>query len=148
MKKKVFVLTVSKEFQSTHPKKGQPTEFVDKIICGSKIHTIRANYDLWKKRIDLVNEGKAILSLRYWSGKPYNSKQYEFMILTKVGIQKLQWKLFKGWYIDDKSTFPGLEFEIAKNDGLSYQDFYDWFFPWPTDPCAIIHFTELRYKGI
>lgn len=38
-----------------------------------KLHTCRANYSLWKKRIDEVNEGKAILVIYEWTDKPYNS---------------------------------------------------------------------------
>ena len=61
---KTYVLTISKNFPSTHSKKGTPTNFFYKIKSGDKKHTIRANYELWKKRIDEVNEGKAIISLR------------------------------------------------------------------------------------
>lgn len=116
---KTYVLTVSRNFPATHPRKGEKTEFVLKIqnglgitckncrevsrfdgdCCGylpgqkgEKLHTIRANYDFWKKRIDEVNEGKAILSLRYWTGKPYCSKQEEFARLDKdsgIGVQEL-----------------------------------------------------------
>ena len=39
-----------------------------------KLHTIRANYPLWEKRIKDIQEGHAVLSVRQWSGKPYRSK--------------------------------------------------------------------------
>jgi hypothetical protein len=43
-----------------------PTDYRDKL------HTIRANYDLWKARIDEVQEGKAVLVVYEWRGKPYS----------------------------------------------------------------------------
>lgn len=155
---KTFVITVSRHFQTTHSRKGEPTFFLSKIAYGEKIHTIRGNYDLWAKRINEVKDGRAILSLRYWSDKPYRSKQKEFKRLDKsdsVGIQKLT---FKPEYILTAKTLvtgiPSLAGysssinieELAKNDGLSLQDFREWFknhsFP---EPMAIIHFTSFRY---
>ena len=61
-----------------------------------KIHTIRTNYQLWEKRINEVQEGNAVLSIRQWSGKPYRSKQTTILNLTKddgVGIQPLKLSL-------------------------------------------------------
>lgn len=152
---KTFVLTVSKHFPKTHAKSGSQTWFIEQInnalfpvleepIFGKKIHTVRGNYDLWKKRIDQVNSGKAILSLRYWSGKPYNSKQVEVYQLEKVGIEKLEdptnfvFAPIEGIPIDWQ--------EIAKNDGLSFEDFCEWFKIRSSEPMAIIHFTDFRYK--
>lgn len=158
MKKiKTYVLTVSQRFPSTHKRKGEYTEFISKICCAKdidlpfpaydpKLHTIRLNYPLWEKRIKEVKAGNAILSLRYWSGKPYRSKQVEFTVLDKdsgIGIQKLE----------DPSNFvfapingKTINWEtIAKNDGLSFDDFCDWFKVRSKEPMAIIHFTEFRY---
>ena len=211
---KTYVLTVSRNFPATHPRKGEETLFEYKILnalypkqtyfaleckcgwmgmshladgggqiadtgdyddlycpkCGSpnmddtemsityynqhkdvwpKIHTIRANYPLWKKRIDEVNAGKAVLSIRYWSGKPYNSKQVEIAKLTEAGIQMLEFTslgfrsrpIING-YMEDGNYFS----KLAKNDGLSLQDFEDWFKGYDlSQPMAIIHFTNFRY---
>lgn len=38
---KTYVLTLSKQFMTTHPKAGQPTDFFEKIKAGIKKHTIR-----------------------------------------------------------------------------------------------------------
>lgn len=145
---KTFVLTVSKNFPKTHKRAGQSTRFVWEILKlfseeNIKIHTIRTNYELWEKRIKQINEGKAILSIRYWSEKPYNSKQIEICRLEKVGIQKLE--------NPDNFMFASVENkmidwqDIAKNDGLSFEDFCDWFKIKKSEPMAIIHFTEFRY---
>ena len=154
---KTYVLTVSVLFPKTHKNSGKQTFFREKInealipiceapILGSKIHTIRGNYELWKKRIDEINKGKAILSLRFWSGKPYNSKQVEFFQLDKesgLGVQKLE----------DPTNFIYAPIEgkkvnwdlVAKNDGLSFEDFCEWFKVRSDKPMAIIHFTDFRY---
>lgn len=65
------------------------------------------------------------------------------MQLTKIGVQKL----------DDPSNFVFASVEgtsvdwelIAKNDGLSFEDFCEWFKVRTNNPMAIIHFTDFRY---
>ena len=154
---KTYVLTVSRYFPKTHKRAGEPTYFTEKIACGvfcpgecnkcefhnPKIHTIRANYDLWENRARQINEGKAILSIRYWSGTPYRSKQVELYKLEEIGLQKLE----------DPTNFVFAPVngkminweEIAKNDGLSFDDFCDWFKVRSNKPMAIIHFTDKLY---
>lgn len=140
---KTFVLTVSRIFPKSHKRAGEQTRFVEKINNGEKIHTIRANYELWEKRAKQINDGKAILSIRYWSGKPYKSKQVEFCRLTKIGLQKLDNpKNFIWAEIDGKKC--NWE-DVAKNDGLSFYDFCEWFKVSQNNPMAVIHFTEWRY---
>lgn len=167
---KTHVLTVSRVFPSTHKRKGHLTYFPQKILANEgilpvsdaftewdisgfepKIHTIRANYEFWAKRIKEVQEDKAILSIRYWSGKPYNTKQIEICQLDKdsgIGIQKIGFSSGKidYLYIDyDKISELNIV-EIAKNDGLSYYDFYNWFKNYDlSKPMAMIHFTKFRY---
>ena len=158
---KTYVLLISRYFPATHPRKGEPTFFHAKIwkgLCDNsyylqpkKIHTIRANYDLWKKRIDEVNSGEAVLSLRYWTGRPRHSKQQEFARLGKdsgIGVQKLsfssQW--FNSMLVDGGYCFADIETSIAKNDGLSFDDFEAWFKGYDlSKPMAIIHLTDFRY---
>lgn len=145
---KTFVLIVSKTFPVYHKKSGQDTGFVyqiqniftDKNI---KIHTIRSNYTLWKSRENEINNGRAILSIRYWSGKPYASKQVEICRLTEIGVQILK----------DPSNFVFAEInntkynweEVAHNDGLSFEDFCEWFKKRQSEPMAVIQFTKFRY---
>lgn len=150
MKKKTYVITLSKNFLKGHPKAGQPTDFKDKFISGEKIHTIRGNYTLWEKRIKEVQEGKAILSIREWIGVPYKEKQVIIKDLTcddGIGIQKLTFKggYFGSQFVDDAYRYAVLE-TPAKNDGLSFEDFKDWFKKYKlSEPMAIIHFTKFRY---
>ncbi len=153
-KLKTYVITVSKNFIGKHPKKGTPTGFKEKIKSGEKRHTIRSNYDFWVKRIDKVNDGEAVLSIRQWSGKPYNSKQVEIkkLFAGEVGIQPITTtgnasdiavREFNNTFIHRFLTESKIK-TIAKNDGLSLKDFRDWFEE-PLIGGCIIHFTKLRY---
>lgn len=143
-----YVLMISRQFPATHPKKGQSTFFLSKIAAKEKIHTIRSNYELWKNRIDKVNEGRAVIELRFWDGKPYASKQQTFKTLKQgeVGIQKLDLTLL-GWFVDDIESDISHAI-LANNDGLNQHDFLHWFkgrLNYNMDPLAIIHFTKFRY---
>lgn len=158
-KLKTYVITVSRYFPQYHPCKGEETGFVKKILAGEKIHTIRGNIELWEKRIEQVQKGKAVLSLRYWSGKPYNSPQVEFKILAaadNVGVQQVYINLdipsIPSFYMSEYKSrdidgFP-LVGRIPENDGLSIDDFSQWFLKGGYDltkPMAIIHFANFRY---
>lgn len=138
-------------FPSTHPKAGQPTHFKENLRR-SKLHTIRANYDYWAKRFEKIKTGEACLSVRQWVGKPYGegSTQKEIARLTRedgIGIQKLEFKDigngFNAAVIDGK---PWPREILASNDGLSLQDWRNWFRDYDfSKPMAIIQFTNFRY---
>lgn len=113
-----------------------------------KLHTIRANYDLWAKRFEEVERGEACMSVREWTDKPYRSPQVEITRLTKengIGIQKTE-------LTNDlaECIIGGRHFNyvgIAQNDGLHPADWLDWFKSYDyTKPMAIIHFTGFRYN--
>lgn len=112
-----------------------------------KIHTIRANYPLWAKRIAEVERGGACLSIRQWTDKPYRSKQVEIARLTKedgVGIQKTKLTSDFADCIIGERHYSYVD--IARNDGLDPADLLDWFTVYElTRPMAIIHFTKFRY---
>ncbi len=121
-----------------------------------KIHTIRHNYNLWKKRIDVINADKAVLSLRQWEGTPYKSKQIEFLSLGEgIGIQKasVENKIFTS--LGKEFTYPYISIEkqtpidfglFMGNDGFEgVVDFAAWFKK-PVIDGALIHFTtNFRY---
>ena len=143
--KKCYVLIISRFFPKKHPKAGEHTHFLESIEIGLKIHTIRGNYALWKKRIDEVNAGNAYISRRYWSGEPYNSKQVEYDKLYKVEIQKAEFDGLNSVKIDDEFWFNNSTEVIAANDGLTYNDFKEWFRYHKKEPMAIIQFTDFKY---
>lgn len=161
---KTYVLMVSTKFPAYHFLNGEPTLFIEKIASGEKITSIRFNYELWRKRFEKINKGEAVLSVRSWEGKPYRSKQIKHFLFTKddgIGLQKIiikDWfrELYYSFQIDDR-FFPGKglaytswrEFYaklIAKKDGLTFDQFKDWFKNYDlSNPMAIIHFTKFRY---
>lgn len=156
---KTYVIMLSEKFPKGHKKAGIPTEFAKLFNIGistpayalhlrkRKIHTIRANYTLWEQRISEIQAGRAVLSVRRWEGKPYRSKQVEIGVLTAkdgVGVQMLKMiALFRPAIINGhKVELPVL----AANDGLSFNDWYEWFKAYDLNkPLAIIHFSEFRY---
>jgi len=176
---KTYVLTVSRVFPCTHKRKGDQTYFKDKIEMalgrferGSviehdtksviefwpKIHTIRSNYELWSKRIEKVQKGEAVISVRYWSGKPYHKDdngigQVEVCQLDRdsgIGCQQIEF--LNGNIYDPVTDFAknGIAYikisELSKSDGLSLDDFKEWFKGYDlSKPMAIIHFTKFRY---
>ena len=152
---KTYVITFSTHFPTTHPRAGEPTHFVEKIAKGEKKHTIRANSDLWIKRIGEVIHGEAELSLRYWSGKPYKSPQVEFGKVTKDDKPNVQLMFFREeniyrpavYYSVEPKNWIGLKAEaVANHDGLSLEDWIDWFKGYDiTKPLAIINLGNWRY---
>lgn len=162
---KTYVLTLSQRFLSKHSRAGQPTDFAHLFenglhlkpagleVCRHKIHTIRSNYPLWKKRIDEVTNGEAVLSVRQWTGRPYFSPQTKLADLTAengIGIQMLRFHPDRNgtilWnYFDVNGAYPNIK-DIARNDGLSFEDWREWFKGYDlSEPLAIIHFTKFRY---
>lgn len=151
------VLTFSRVYPSYHPKAGELTYFVEKIMAGladtrnpywqmkkdfvdynwcqyyncrlPKHHTIRAGHR-WK-----VGDW---FSPRVWSGKPYASKQIQFApdIQVKkvwgIEIKELPSKNLYAlqFYLNGNLVNEGVqEFvnRLSKNDGLPEFDFIDWF---------------------
>lgn len=182
-----YVITLSERFPATHPRKGEPTYFKEKLHNALlwekgenvgyalnpsyavpqgqpqiKPHTIRANYRLWAFRFAKINTGQACLSVRVWSGKPYASRQIEIARLTKedgIGLQALEFLEFDpafkpGIWIAGKTYSQSQKLILAKNDGLTFEDWNAWFFGKKkngeplydlTEKMAIIHFTSFRY---
>lgn len=166
---KTYVITLSKVFPKEHSEAGTSTYFYDKFFLGQhcigckgketdcvfcygelpKLHTVRANYHLWKARFEEIKAGKARLSVRQWTGKPYRSKQEEIASLTAsdgIGIQMLS---FAPLYTLAAPFVNGRRIAtntLASNDGLRDADWREWFMHYDlTQPMAIIHFTKFRY---
>ncbi|MDF1547152.1 MAG: hypothetical protein P1P88_04985 [Bacteroidales bacterium] len=141
-KKKTFVLMISEKFPAYHPRAGQETFFEDKIKSGDKIHTIRQNFALWKKRAVIINSGDGVLSIRKWAGKPYRSKHIELFRFEIIYVQKIDYDQ-EGWWSINHWLYRNAE--LAKNDGLSEDDFISWFKGCPDNLGCIIHFTDFKY---
>lgn len=145
---KTYVLIVSQRFPQTHPRKGEPTMFIENILDEKKIHTIRGNFPLWKKRMDGVQNGLAEISIRVWTGKPYRSPQEEILRIGKefgCGVQRLVTAPYGCW-IDNTHNHKQSHELFAENDGLTEEDFFEWFRGVKNNTeMVIIHFSKFRY---
>lgn len=157
-----YVITLSRVFPVTHSRSGEETGFKDQFLAAikqdgewRKLHTIRANYELWKKRFEKIEKGEACLCIRQWTGKPYRSKQVEIARLTRedgIGLQELRIvnEKYKGrgimlGYVDGEQKNDFFH-TLSQNDGLSFNDWLEWFKGYNLNkPLAIIHFTKFRY---
>lgn len=154
MKKKTYVLMLSREFPKSHPRAGEPTDFKTYKEKGTKKHTIRGNAELWEHRAEEINAGRAVLSVRQWSGRPYCSHQIEIARHTKLGTQRVKMSFSAPWdkcisvkQVNGDIHYP-LFFEVAQNDGLSPDDFMAWFMKNRKKSVfegIILHFTDMRY---
>lgn len=151
--KKTYVLMLAKNFPAKHPRPGNATGLREKFLSGEKRHTIRTNFPLWAKRIREVQQGEAVISVRQWEGRSYFSRQKTIGCLTAesgTGIQKLTFQLdrdgcasFK--FLDIDGKYPELT-ELAANDGLSADDWKEWFRGYDfSQPMAVIQFGKFRY---
>jgi hypothetical protein len=124
-------------------------------LISGKIHTIRQNYEYWKKF-----EGQEV-ALFTWEGKPYQkgSKQKVFCVKRIVSVQEV---IKRSWatavykadnfrmivnFANGKGKFIIAE-DMAHNDGFKNKyEFRDWFNKPEYKPgkMAILHFTDFRY---
>lgn len=138
----------------------------DILISERKLHTIRNNKNnVWTKRMKKVLDGKAVIDLFYWKlpgGRwTKGNEQIVFATLDKdsgCGVQELgfYYTEFDGAMIDKPCLILDTEdcqddtpldiTELAKNDGLSIDEFKSWFKGYDlSEPLAIIHFGHFRY---
>ena len=145
-KRKCYQLMVSKVFLKGMPNEGEETGFVRKIHSGDKKHTIRTNYEYWEYMFDQIQQDRAYLSVRYWSGKPYRSKHVivkDFYKKDGIGLEKLEFTN-NGAKINGRSNLVDLS-DLAENDGLSYKQLLTWFKEEQNKALPLIHFTSMRY---
>lgn len=152
---KKILLILSRCFPIYHPRRGQETHFAENL-GDTKIHTIRAGYDRWKHNLEKAQRGDFVLSVRQWTGNPYNSSQQEIARFTgsQIGYQRISMTYDavsdELKVVIDGKRYTDLE-TLAHNDGLSLADFKAFLFG--ADKTArvqlfqgiIIHFTEFRY---
>lgn len=132
------------------------------MVTEKKLHTIRNNKNnVWTKRMEKVNRGEAVIDLFYWKlpgGRwTKDNEQIVFATLDKdsgCGVQPL---IFTEKYIYNPTVcgehypkptwYKGLNLaDLAKNDGLTLNEFKSWFKGYNlSEPLAIIHFTKFRY---
>jgi hypothetical protein len=154
----------STAFPKKHPKGGQPTYFVEKILNSCKIDyrhedyiyllkqiNIPEKHELVKRFYDGLNHDitdEKIHTIRVistlpkpihysfkpeiWTGVPYRSKPIYFMPIIYGFTQRIS--IYPSYEIYVSNNFFGAFGSenismLAKNDGLSHDDFRDWFLP-------------------
>lgn len=137
---------VSRVFPAHHPRKGEPTEFVEKIwealepwaYVGRYRAALPNEYDKFEtnefdKKLHTIRAGSRwqagdMASLRVWSDKPYRSKQIEFAQVEVKRVYPVDIYFTGGEMrvMIDGNIHNNREL-IAKNDGLELGDFYGWF---------------------
>jgi len=146
------VLTFSRTFPAYHPKKGQPTHFVEKIwkslyingICPDWLNDPINNYmeaGIEEPYLGYYNVVKKVhtirtgnrwkigdkFSPRVWTGKPYQSKQ--IIIAPDIEIKRL-WDFefaAPGYFINGMHVSAKDIIRLAENDGLHVNDLFSWF---------------------
>jgi len=144
------VITFSRVFQKTHPKVGQPTYFVEKILQAiylknasnfdekefNKLNEIGINpfdhYGIYEPKFHTIRGGHRWkvgdkFSPRVWSGKPYRS--YQIIIASDIEIKKI-WDFkvdIKGLFYLNGKNIDVTSTDIPINDGLDSDDFLNWF---------------------
>ena len=148
------VLTFSRHYPATHTKKGELTKFPEKIWQGlfhplspriielsefiRDYHYIFPTQESWKNqtpKLHTIRAGKRWkagdwFSPRVWNGKPRQPGSKHVIIapdmqLTRVAEITIDWEFnvcIDGVYL----TYHN---ELAANDGLTNEDFHDWFIP-------------------
>lgn len=144
---KTIVLPVSRNYPKYHPKAGHETDFIDSILKRIKKGTIRGNYIRWLEIAYKLDEGTHILSLRYWSDKPYRSKQIEFARVSKIDIEEIFiTNSVNGFEITLNETYLYYPEKLAlahKEGFVQLEDFENWF-QQVTFSGALIEFLELE----
>lgn len=159
-------ISFSRYFPAYHPRKGEPTNFIEKIwvslgaeFVEKQAVSIAASFtDLRKDsindfgamkdiQIDRINQFTPKLhtirsgnrwkpGMKFkpvcWSGKPYNSKVIQFApemeVVKTYSFEHYSEGIFAGYKINGLKIGAMVKIEeVAKNDGLTVQDFLDWF---------------------
>lgn len=137
-------------------------EFIDKILDGTKIHTIRQ---------DKGNRWHAGKKIHVWYKNPRNVTQNPFPIEVLafidledripqecISTQEIRMKLINrreiikvtidsiDYYLSENGSWSILLSSLIRNDGFdSAKDFYDWFKPLCPFKGKIIHWTNFKY---
>ena len=142
------VIMISRAFLKGHPRAGEPTDFVEKIMAGLAdrdwtfaipkdftLYDFHKYYNCTASKGHTIRKGKRfkagdMASLKVWTGKPYRSKQFEFALVEvkktwdiEIAIEIGAIRINDGEWIFDETVLK----RLSRNDGLSYDDFKAWF---------------------
>ena len=139
-------LIIQNTFPDRNSRKGEPTEFRSKIMGGQKTYEVKGQWHKWESKINDVVNRKAVLALKEWAGRPYHSDLIlikELTFMDGVGIEKLD-AGFRGWNVNDKESELPTD-RLARGNGMTSDEFNEWFKEALKTNMCIIHFSEFRY---
>lgn len=161
------VITFSRYFQKSHPRAGEPTHFVEKIIenilLENQVEISDEQLNLWDfgltnkevwPKLHTIRAGNRFkvgdkFSPRVWSGKPYASKQ--IVIAPDLEVKQVyRIEIYATGEVFINEAFFG-HFgmadvnKLAKNDGLAAKDFRNWFTKLPFKGQIICWSDEVNY---
>ena len=148
------VILLSSKFFPSHFRAGEETGFRGKVLDGRKRHTCRRDYAYWKERITTLQEKNGTLCLREWTAILPGSSRQEDIMEVPAGTYSVQPLLLKrdGFrFIAEVEGHPVKLEELARNDGLTPEEFTAWFIPAFDEAgknelsFAVIQFTAFRY---
>ena len=133
-----MILSFSKKFPW-----GQPTNFEQKIIEGTKIHTIREDlHDRWKPGMK-IHAATGVRTKKYncfYEDECVSIQQIEIKYPAPETCKDICIIKVDGVHINFESAL-----KLIKNDGFEgFEDFTQWF---DSDfKGKLIHWTDLRYQ--
>ena len=149
---------LSKTFFPQHPKAGELTGFREKVLKGEKRHTCRCNYEYWKDRIATLNQKGSVQEPILDIGSGIVDVQQ--LVMERRKLDEPEYVEVQPGMFQPRTAYEyfarvdgepyDVEF-IAKNDGLSLEDFKAWFNPVFDEEkedrltFAVIHFSTFRY---
>lgn len=130
------VIMFSRVFPSYHPKAGQLTHFVEKILISLKGREICSNNfgfnaDRFDPKHHTIRKGNRfktgdMFSPRFWEDKPYRSKQ--IIIAQDIEIKKTwDFEMDLNGVYSINGKYCTNDRILAANDGLNIEDMFHWF---------------------
>jgi hypothetical protein len=139
-------------FPTAHSRGGEQTHFIENVMAGDKIHMIRRFYDRWKVLSEKTSRRPYSIDLCQYTDRQRPRFHRIASIDAPLAVQRIR-MLYSEQTGDVRVFVDGKEIpieQIAQNDGLTVDDFKEWFFSGHRagnsdyDGC-IIHFTDFRY---
>jgi hypothetical protein len=122
---------------------GEPTNFEQKILEGSKIHTLREG-DRWSKG-NFIHMATGVRTKEY---KQFNTCREDLQKCVDTQPVHITWVEGKiDVFVNGRYLTRQEVRQFIKNDGLREHEFLDWFFPYAEDMWQgqIIHWTDFKY---
>ena len=132
-------------------------KFTEGIRCGiGQVSTLPLrmvrNIDeaaAWQRKAQQINAGEMELSIRQWSGKPYNSQQVEVARLSHLEVQRFE-AAYGSTDPQPRVWIDGCEVadveQVAHNDGLELAEWQEWFFKHTNHfEGVVLQFTSFKY---